>query len=157
MYTAIRQFSPNSSPASSPTPVIDSSPASSPGADNFILDLPVPPPFSLGHPFAASAKANKAPPEYEKKPLTPPRSPSPKVPAKKARYAYWQPGSTPWLPASPPHSTVFDITEQLEAAVWDEASTRVVDNAHGTIELELVFPFLGNIINLFHPDAGGGI
>jgi hypothetical protein len=26
--------------------------------------------------------------------------------------------------------------EQIEAAVWDDASTQVVDNAHGTIDLQ---------------------
>lgn len=159
MYTLTRPFSPSSSPASSPTLAVDSSPASSPDAD-FLLDLPS---LTLVDPYAASAKANKAPPEYEKKPLTPPRSPSGNVSVKRARYAYWQPDSTPCRPVSSPNSThtshnaVVETAAQIEAAIWDEASTQVVDNAHGTILLQdrnlthIPQSFISDISNVYIP------
>ena len=135
MDTLTRPFSPCSSPASSPAPVVDSSPASSPDPD-LTFDLPDPPPLILVDPYAASAKATKPPPEYEKKPFT--RSPSCQIPVKRARYAHWQPDSTP---VSLPNSTCIPKAAEVETAedaIWDEASTQVVDHADGMIRLESV-------------------
>lgn len=145
MYTLTRPFSPCSSPASSPTPLVDSSPASSPDPD-YISDLPDPPSLNLVDPYAASAKATKPPPEYEKKPST--RSTSGPVPVKRAKYAHWQPDLTPCIPVSLPDlstyipQAVMVETAEREAAIWDEASTQVVDHADGMVRLESVsIPF----------------
>lgn len=79
--------SPSSSPASSPClGPVDSSPPSSPALEAISLnDTPPQTPTTLGHPFAASAKATRPPPQYELKPGTSPSSPAHPVPSG-ARY-----------------------------------------------------------------------
>ena len=156
MNTYTRPFSPCSSPASSPVPLVDSSPASSSDTD-FTLDLQDPPPLTLGDPLAASAKATRLPPEHEKKPVTPPCSlpcslvDVPTKSKKRARHDDWQPDSTPCfsvtgVPPNPtytrPNTIEVHTFEDLEDAIWDDASTQVVDNAHGTITLEYVCVFM---------------
>lgn len=122
-YNANSSFS---SPPSSPSPFLDSSPASSPGFDGFIQasDDEVPE-FTLSHPFAASANTKWRPPQYEKKRLTPPSSPAYEPAAKKAR-------------PSPPEALQPAVRslEQIEADTWDEAGTKVVDEGHGAVNLE---------------------
>src|SRR5882757_8282454 len=67
-----RDPSPSSSPAFGP---VDSSPLSSPQHEPYMLDSPPPTRLDFAHPFAASAKANKRPPQREKKIGTPPTTP----------------------------------------------------------------------------------
>lgn len=147
MYS-IRPITPpfGSSPPSSPNPYLDSSPASSPGFGSFDTNLPDVPALQLSDPFAASVKATRRPPEYEKKRLTTPLTPPSRPSAKKPRREYQQVGEhEPKLcwPSSPSdeyfHTPVpVKTQEQIEDAIWDEASTKVVDEGHGAVNLESV-------------------
>ncbi|KAF8075002.1 hypothetical protein FPV67DRAFT_1777739 [Lyophyllum atratum] len=140
MYSTASAYSYSSSPPSSPATYIDSSsPPSSPAPDPRIQDEDDIPPLSLVHPFAASAKANWQPPQYEKKramsPITPPST------VKKARYnqpiVHTQSSPTTSTFLSSPASIRRLITaEEIEARIWDEASTKVVDESHGAVNLD---------------------
>lgn len=150
MYS-IRPITPpfGSSPPSSPNPYLDSSPASSPGFGSFDSDLPEVPALQLSDPFAASVKATRRPPQYEKKRLTTPLTPPSRPSAKKPRHEYQleqvgepEPKALCW-PSSPSdeyfHTPVLVKTQkQIEDAIWDEASTKVVDEGHGAVNLESV-------------------
>jgi hypothetical protein len=138
-----RETDSSPSPPSSPSLCIDSSPASSPSLEPMILDTP--PPMHLGHPFAASVKANRYPPEREKKActyseipvITLPLYSSLGRPAKKLRpcneadctEAEWMTDNI--TPVSSPSC----LREDREMAIWDMAITKVVDNGHGAVSL----------------------
>lgn len=140
MFTSRRPYTPSPSPPSSPSiGPIDSSPPSSPSLNPTILDSS---PSQVPHPFAASTKANRRPPQYEWRIGTPPSTP---------------PGIYSLMPKSPTVSRYrvnadpFDDDDYMsdeshastqlvdpEQRVWDEAITAAVDTGNGTIELRPV-------------------
>ncbi|KAF5383752.1 hypothetical protein D9615_003503 [Tricholomella constricta] len=128
----------SSSPPSSPAPYIDSSsPPSSPGLDscNIHSDDEIHP-ISLAHPFAASAKANWHPPLYEKKRPSSPITPPPTI--KKPRLcqpAPRQPQPSP-IASSSSSPSFMKASEPTEEDIWDDASTKVVDEGHGAVTLD---------------------
>ncbi|KAF9462885.1 hypothetical protein BDZ94DRAFT_1309217 [Collybia nuda] len=134
-----------SSPPSSPNPYLDSSPASSPGFDSLDTDLPDVPALRLSDPFAASMKATRRPPQYEKKRFMSQSTPPGRPAAKKPRHQYQQ-VREPDLKAlcwpSPPGNECSrtiapaKTPEEVEAIIWDEASTKVVDEGHGAVNLD---------------------
>ncbi|TFK71342.1 hypothetical protein BDN72DRAFT_837717 [Pluteus cervinus] len=144
MFSARLSRTPPSSPPSSPAR-LDSSPPSSPDFGPIDHDTPISS-GGLPHPFAASAKANRCPPKYEKKPSDPPilvlDSPSK---SKRARYAescdiFDLEISIPSidlesLPSSSQCTSPTLTPAQIEAAIWDQASTDVIDNVDGNIQL----------------------
>jgi hypothetical protein len=129
-------FSPPSSPS---LRTIDSSPLSSPEPEPIIADSPV----HLPHPFSASFKANRAPPQHEQKTSVPfiefPPDISLEPPRKRYRtttqfevdnYAseevpFFYPPQTP---------------EEVEMEIWDMAITKVVDAGHGAVTLRQAVP-----------------
>lgn len=147
MLAARRDYSPSSSPPSSTGP-IDSSPPSSPGYNYAELNAPS---IGLTHPFAASAKAVKCPPNYEKdrkknkRPNSPQLLPDSPSKSKRARYLERRDSvdDVP-IPAFPadfstlssrchsPELTLEDIEEQE----WDRASAAVIDQVNGSVDLE---------------------
>lgn len=136
MFIARAQYDPSSSPPSSPSPYVDSSPASSPSMDPIVLDAP--PSFNLGHPFAASVKANRSPPQYEKK-----HSPSSthftsKRSASRPKYAKlvhkFEDDEYTNQNAVVPHTPRTSVVDR-GASIWDEAITKVVDSGNGTMTL----------------------
>ncbi|KAJ7180634.1 hypothetical protein C8R46DRAFT_1070055 [Mycena filopes] len=129
---------PSSSPPSSPTAYNDSSPASSPGpADQY--DEPIPfntsrasPPMD---PFSASAKGAWYPPEYEKGVKKSRRlSPSSPSRTRRKKQRVLEPESSQEtvvaMPARSPSQ------EENENAIWDAASSRMIDESNGRIDLE---------------------
>jgi hypothetical protein len=74
--------------------------------------------------------------------LTPPGKPSAKKPRHEYRQSEGRQQAICW-PSSPSdeyfRAPVPSLTpEQIEAAIWDEASTKVVDEGHGAVTLESV-------------------
>ncbi|KAF8647741.1 hypothetical protein AX16_006576 [Volvariella volvacea WC 439] len=140
MFTAQLPYTPESSPPSSPA-YLDSSPPSSPGSTFSSL----PAEQCLADPFAGSAKPIRGPPQYEKKRPAVERDifDDPETPAKRARYTNLSirnliinvPDSLKFLPTLPEPSPSL-TPEEREAAIWDEASTRVIDGVYGTVELD---------------------
>lgn len=144
-------YSPSTSPSPPSSPAyLDSSPPSSPSLEPITLP---PSPQTLVHPLAGSAKANRAPREYEKKPIAKLSNALSPSPSKKARYGHRATDSqntvtlvfdpddedTFGYAFKPLASPVFPKTaEEIEAEVWDEASTRVIDGSNGTVELGYV-------------------
>ncbi|KAG2082532.1 hypothetical protein BD769DRAFT_1544073 [Suillus cothurnatus] len=115
-----RDSSPSSSPLLAP---LDSSPPSSPQHEPYILDSP-PTRLGFSHPFAASAKANKRPPQREKKADTPPGTP---------------PAFTP-MPLS--RSSVYsrslgekDYSHDETSTIMDDALRKPFDTGNGHIDL----------------------
>ncbi|KAG0705622.1 hypothetical protein DFH29DRAFT_980856 [Suillus ampliporus] len=134
-----RDSSPSSSPALAP---IDSSPPSSPQLEPYILDSPPSTRLDFSHPFAASAKANKRPPQREKKTdNTPPSTPPAPVPASLYRGTGYSRslGEDDYLrgetssPESSPHRTSRYIDR--EERLWDEALRKPFDTGNGHIDL----------------------
>lgn len=140
-----RDPSPSSSPALAP---LDSSPLSSPQHDPYMLDSPPPTRLDFAHPFAASAKANKRPPQREKKTATPPSTPSspPFVQAYSGLYRSADYSrslgeeeylhgvtSSVFSVESPTHRTTryFDREERL----WEDAVRKPFDTGNGHIDL----------------------
>ncbi|KAJ7765377.1 hypothetical protein DFH07DRAFT_810328 [Mycena maculata] len=139
---------PSSSPPSSPTAYNDSSPASSPGpdVDSNSVQFPVEsndlggasfrasPPL---HPFAASSAA-WIPPEYEKGGKKNRRRMSPSSPSrtrvKKARLV--GPEASLETVVSSPRVSMSLTESERETSVWDAASSEMVDNANGNVNLE---------------------
>ena len=115
---------PPSSPASSPSPYVDSSPPSSPGTEPFDLDSD----NWSRDPYAASTKATKSPKIYEKKRA---RSISPSAPpfeAKKSRFTDDE---------TIERTLINDLRPESE--IWDDAVADAIDNCHGLLDLEYVF------------------
>ncbi|KAJ7043574.1 hypothetical protein C8F04DRAFT_1072583 [Mycena alexandri] len=140
-----RWFSaPSSSPPSSPTAYNDSSPASSPGPvdDQDDDSVSVKGGQSSGaspptHPFAASAKGSWVPPQYEKgakktrqlSPSSPSRS------RRKKQRVLGPEASLETVVATPARS--YKLTEEeREDAIWDAASSRMVDGGNGIVTLD---------------------
>lgn len=133
-----RDSSPSSSPLLAP---IDSSPPSSPQHEPYILDSPPPTRLSFSHPFAASAKANKRPPQREKKADTPPNTPPAQAPVPLSRnsvysrslgdkdYSHDETSSLFSLDSSRSH--YIDRDERL----WDNALRKPFDTGNGHIDL----------------------
>ncbi|RDB23747.1 Leucine-rich repeat-containing protein 10B [Hypsizygus marmoreus] len=145
-----------SSPPSSPTSCLDSSPPSSPYLDAADVDLPEPP---LLDPFAASAKANWRPPQYEKKRLAPPSTPPARSSAKRARHNF---DLAPLWPSSPTDDEQTSrkasrTAEEIEEEIWDNASTKVVDEGHGAVNLDnhnlthIPDDFISDLSNFYIP------
>jgi len=127
---------PSSSPPSSPSLcAIDSSPASSPISDPVIVSHDSLPFLSLGHPLAASVKANRMPPQYEKR--YPPfvQSISDR-PTKKHRSANEVEHVSDEDVSPLTSARSFELDRQ--ALIWDESITKVVDEGHGTMSLRQV-------------------
>ncbi|KAJ7760521.1 hypothetical protein B0H16DRAFT_1532570 [Mycena metata] len=140
-----RWFSaPSSSPPSSPTAYNDSSPASSPGPTDHDEDCisvedgqssatNASPPT---HPFAAS-KGSWVPPQYEKgakkarqlSPSSPSRS------RRKKQRVLGPEASLETVVATPARSWK-PTEEEREDAIWDEASSRMVDGGSGIVNLD---------------------
>lgn len=128
------------SPASSPPPGADSSPPSSP--DSFApISLDSPP--GPSHPFAASSRANRRPPLYEKKNL-------PSSQLSSAKYSLNAPRSRSDASAfrssredddylkdaqDTRRRTASSTMNHLdqEAVLWDEAITSAIDKGNGNI------------------------
>ncbi|KAG2121889.1 hypothetical protein DEU56DRAFT_833572 [Suillus clintonianus] len=136
-----RDPSPSSSPLLAP---IDSSPPSSPHFEPYVLDSPPPTRLSFSHPFAASAKANKRPPQREKKADTPPSTPPASAPTPLSRSSVYSrslgekdymhdDASSLFSLDSTPHRTshYFDRDERL----WDDALRKPFDTGNGHIDL----------------------
>ncbi|KAL0581961.1 hypothetical protein V5O48_000018 [Marasmius crinis-equi] len=112
---------PPSSPASSPSPYVDSSPPSSPGTTLFDFD-------SDGRscdPFAGSMKATKSPKIYEKKRA---RSISPSPPPNESKKV---------------RITERDAIEQAlanrtrsDTEIWNDVVAEAIDKGHGYVDLE---------------------
>ena len=127
-------LSPPSSPSSSSSGPLDSSPPSSPS----LVALDSPPAFKgLSHPFAASSRSNRRPPLYEKKintlPVTSPSQFIFKAPAARAfQNAYEQDDYVYGGNAS--RAANFESLVP-EARLWDQSITNAVDNGQGRIDL----------------------
>ncbi|KAG2358828.1 hypothetical protein BDR07DRAFT_1488902 [Suillus spraguei] len=138
-----RESSPLSSPLLAP---LDSSPPSSPHHEPYILDSPPPTRLGFSHPFAASAKANKRPPQREKKADTPPSTPPTFIPTPLSRnsvysrslgekdYSYDETSSLFSLDSSTSRS--IDRDERL----WDDALRKPFDTGNGHIDLRCHIP-----------------
>ncbi|KAJ6493591.1 hypothetical protein C8R47DRAFT_914540, partial [Mycena vitilis] len=135
---------PSSSPPSSPTAYNDSSPASSPGHDDSLQDVDwrggpsgASPPMD---PFAAAAKGPWVPPEYEKgvKKNRPASPSSPTHNRSKKPRLIGPESSLETIVAAPTrvYESKLESEEEKEAAIWDEASDKMVDNGNGTVQLE---------------------
>ncbi|KIJ65103.1 hypothetical protein HYDPIDRAFT_89235 [Hydnomerulius pinastri MD-312] len=132
--------SPSSSPAFGP---VDSSPLSSPHLAPYSLDSSPLTSTSLSHPFAASTKAIKRPPNYEKKADTPPSTPPGTFSRSLGLYRnagcsrslqendYMDSGST--ITGSPPHRTSRYIDR--EERLWEDALRKPFDTGNGYIDL----------------------
>ncbi|KAJ7606108.1 hypothetical protein DFH06DRAFT_1019457 [Mycena polygramma] len=137
---------PSSSPPSSPTAYNDSSPASSPGHDDSVQDEDwrgggpsgASPPMD---PFAAAAKGPWVPPEYEKgvKKNRPSSPSSPTRNRSKKPRLIGPESSLETVVAVPTRVSVskLESEEEKEAAIWDEASDKMVDNGNGTFVEDL--------------------
>ncbi|KAG2048476.1 hypothetical protein BDR06DRAFT_942867 [Suillus hirtellus] len=132
----------NSSPSSSPLLApLDSSPPSSPQHEPYILDSPPQTRLGFSHPFAASTKANKRPPQREKKADTPPSTPPTFTPKSLFRnsvysrslgekdYLHDETSSLFSLDSSTSH--YIDRDERL----WDDALRKPFDTGNGHIDL----------------------
>ena len=122
-----------SSPVSS---TVDSSPVSSPSSE---LEYPR---LSFVHPLAASAKATRSPPEYEKRHISSSPVRRNKTCFKSSRTCQWpNPDSHPrtFLSSSDDSfATVPGMLEDKEAKIWDDAITKVFDCREKAVELESV-------------------
>ncbi|KAJ7668361.1 hypothetical protein B0H17DRAFT_1087922 [Mycena rosella] len=137
---------PSSSPPSSPTAYIDSSPASSPGPDDSVsfpdesdIFRESPPHGSPPlDPFAASAKGSWNPPEYEKggkkNRRMSPSSPT-RIRVKKPRLLGPE-ASLETVVASSPRTSISLTAEEKETVIWDTAISKMVDTGNGAIDLE---------------------
>ncbi|OJA13541.1 hypothetical protein AZE42_07329 [Rhizopogon vesiculosus] len=139
-----RDPSPSSSPAFEP---VDSSPLSSPQHEPYMLDSSPPTRLDFAHPFAASAKANKRPPQREKKIATPPTTPPSLVSVQASglyrgigysrslgedEYLYGDTSSL-FSPESPAHRAARYIDR--EERLWEEAVRKPFDTGNGHIDL----------------------
>lgn len=110
-----------------------------------MLDSPPPTRLDFAHPFAASAKANKRPPQREKKIATSPSTPHVSVQAFKLYrgtsysrslgeddYVHGDMSSL-FSAESPPHRTARYIDR--EERLWDEALRKPFDTGNGHIDL----------------------
>ncbi|KAF9234985.1 hypothetical protein BU15DRAFT_89731 [Melanogaster broomeanus] len=127
--------SPSSSPAFGP---IDSSPMSSPHLAPYSLDSPPLSSVPLSHPFAASVKAIKRLPNYEKKTTSPPRTPPGTFTS--STDLYRSAGCSRSLredeymsSGSPLHQGVRYIDD--EERIWDDALRKPFDTGNGYIDL----------------------
>lgn len=133
-------LSPSSSPVSGP---VDSSPPSSPPLFPYSLDSPPQPtsnPFS--HPFAASTKAIKRLPNYEKKANSPPCTPlgtftrpiglSRVAASRSLQEDKYLSNSSP--NASPPSHRTSRYIDR-EERIWDDALRKPFDTGIGQIDL----------------------
>ena len=135
----------NGTPSSSPVfGPVDSSPPSSPGLVPYSLDSPPRPtstPFS--HPFAASTKAIKRPPNYEKKtdtsPCTPPGTFTRSVGLDRAAAFSRSLQEDDYLcNGSPSANPPFHRTSRYidrEERIWDDALRKPFDTGIGQIDL----------------------
>jgi hypothetical protein len=139
-------YTPSSSPPSSPSLCpVDSSPSASPILEPVITtdDSSAFRVITLGHPLAACVKADRTPPQYEKRyPDPPPVQLLSGRPTKKHRTltptvhevrCISEDKDSVFSTASP-HSSEHD----REGSIWDEAITKVVDLGHGTVSLRQV-------------------
>ncbi|KAG1735493.1 hypothetical protein EDB19DRAFT_1723762 [Suillus lakei] len=136
-----RDSSPSSSPLLAP---IDSSPPSSPQHEPYVLDSPPPTRLGFSHPFAASAKANKRPPQREKKAGTPPSTPLASAPTPLYRNSVYSRSleekdysqdetSSLFSLDSTPHRTSHYIDR--DERLWDDALRKPFDTGNGHIDL----------------------
>ncbi|KAG1780830.1 hypothetical protein EV702DRAFT_1185446 [Suillus placidus] len=133
-----RDSSPSSSPLLAP---IDSSPPSSPQHEPYILDSPPPTRQSFSHPFAASAKANKRPPQREKKTDTPPSTPPPfaLMPLSRSSIYSRSLGEKDYLHDET--SSLFSLDSSTshyidrDERLWDDALRKPFDTGNGHIDL----------------------
>ena len=136
--------SPSSSPALAP---VDSSPLSSPQHEPYMLDSPPPTRLEFAHPFAASAKANKRPPQREKKAVTSPSVPHAYGQASKLHrgtsysrslgeddYGHGDTSSLLFV-ESPPHRTARYTSCDREERLWDDALRKPFDTGNGYIDM----------------------
>lgn len=134
-------LTPSSSPIFGP---IDSSPPSSPSLIPYSLDSPPQPTFiSLSHPFAASTKAIKRLPNYEKKIDSPPCTPpgtftrpialSRAAPSRSLQEDNYLSNSSPNTSPPPSHRTSRYIDR--EERIWDDALRKPFDTGIGQIDL----------------------
>ena len=125
-------FTAPSSPSSSSSGPVDSSPPSSPTP--VVLDSP--PAFKgLSHPFAASSRSDRRPPLYEKKLNTLPATFQfiSKAPTTHTfERAYEQDDYVHGC--SPSRAANFELLDP-EAQLWDQCITNAVDNGQGRIDL----------------------
>jgi hypothetical protein len=137
-----RASSSSSSPPSSPSLCVDSSPASSPPLEPMDLDdsSESPPPMHLSHPFAASVKATRAPPQRDLGRLS-----SQKTSAQRAlRCSRLEPPTKKFRSDRDDYIDLRWEDDMLspsyayqdpEMAIWDSALTKVVDSGHGAVTL----------------------
>ncbi|KAG1864878.1 hypothetical protein F4604DRAFT_1683291 [Suillus subluteus] len=132
----------DSSPASSPLLApLDSSPPSSPQHEPYILDSPPPTRLGFSHPFAASAKANKRPPQREKKADTPPSTPPALTPMPLSRSSVYSRslGEKDYLHDET--SSLFSLDSSTsryidrDERLWDDALRKPFDTGNGHIDL----------------------
>jgi hypothetical protein len=133
VYSIVPPLPPSSfsSPPSSPNPLPDSSPLSSPDfydTSRDHIDEDDIPEFSLPHPLAG----NWYPPQYEKKRRVS-LSPEPEDLSNKRLKPAPSDSSLNFSPVSPTFSRTRD---QIELDKWSDAAAKVIDNTHGLVELE---------------------
>lgn len=133
-----RDSSPSSSPLLAP---LDSSPPSSPQHEPYILDSPPQTRLGFSHPFAASTKANKRPPQREKKADTPPSTPPAFTPKSLSRNSVYSRslGEKDYLHDET--SSLFSLDSSTlhyidrDERLWDDALRKPFDTGNGHIDL----------------------
>ncbi|EGO20527.1 hypothetical protein SERLADRAFT_417754 [Serpula lacrymans var. lacrymans S7.9] len=155
--------SPSSSPAFGP---VDSSPLSSPSLQPIVLDSPPATPGHVLHPFAASTKANRRPPQYEKKLETPPVTPPQAFTSKPSLGYYRVPKLTHksedddffrgnGSPISSSFSRQVSRNLSREEQIWDDALEKPFSTGIGAIDLsnqQLTYipPSIADLSNFFN-------
>ncbi|KAG5647442.1 hypothetical protein DXG03_009372 [Asterophora parasitica] len=133
-YSSSSSFS--TSPPSSPGTYLDSSsPPSSPSYESaFPVDDGIP---QISDPYAAS-RSSWHPPLYERKRSASPHTPPSTVKKPRLRQPHHLPSpqSSPTTSSFAKPASFIGTRQQTEEEIWDEASSRVVDEGHGAVTLD---------------------